>query len=107
MISEDLNGWSKEAKWDKDPVGKSWELVVRLVQVMFRDGTVPVEIVWAKMVLNLKGKVEYRGIGFVEVLWKVCAVVVNFRLKRSAVLHNALHGFRTGRGTGTLESKLD
>ena len=45
----------------------------------------------------------------VEVLWKVCAVVVNCWLKRSVVLHNALHGFRTGREmwTATLESKLD
>ena len=53
------------------------------------------------MVLLLKGKGEYRGIGLVEVLWKVCPVVVNFRLKRSVVLHGALHGFREGRGTGT------
>ena len=34
--------------------------------------------------------------------------MVNFRLKRGVVLHDALHGFRGGRGTGTatLESKL-
>ena len=45
MRAEDLKGWHKEAKWEKDPVGRRWELVVRLVQVMFRDGKVPVEIV--------------------------------------------------------------
>ena len=53
------------------------------------------------MVLILKGKGEYRGIELVEILWKVCAVVVNCWLKRSVVLHNALHGFRVGRGKGT------
>ena len=82
--------------------------MLRLVQVIFRDGTVPEEIVWANMLLPLKWKWEYRGIGLVEVLWEVCSVVINCRLKRSVVLHNALHGFREGRGTGTemLEAKL-
>ena len=50
----------------------------------------------------------YRGIGLVEVVWKVCAAVVNFRLKRSVILHDVLHGFRAGRGTDieTLEEKF-
>ena len=40
---------------------------------------------------------------------KVFAVVVNCRLKRSVVLHDTFHGFRTGRRTGTamLEANLD
>ena len=35
-------------------------------------------------------------------------MVTNCRLKRSVMIHDALHGFRAGRGTGTetLESKL-
>ena len=70
--------------------------------MMFRDGTVPEDIAWADMVLLPKGKGYYRGIGLVEVSWKVISVVVNYCLKRSAVLHNALHGFREGRGTGTV-----
>ena len=60
------------------------------------------------MVLLTKGKADYRGIGLVEVVWKVCATVVDCRLKRSVTLHDALHGFRTGRGMrkATLEAKL-
>ena len=58
MIEEDLKGWHKEAKREKYSKGISWELVVRLIQVVFRDGTVPEEIVWAMMVLLLKGKEE-------------------------------------------------
>ena len=86
-----------------------WKLVVQLVQVMFRDRTVPEYIAWEKMVVLLKGKGGYRGIGIVEVLWKLCSVVVNCRLKMSVGMHNALHGFREGRGTGmaTLEYKLE
>ena len=43
-----------------------------------------------------------------ELVWKVCAAVLNYRLKRSVILHDVLHGFREGRGTGTatLEAKL-
>ena len=80
MRSEDLKGWRKEANREKDPVGRRWEMLVRLVQVMFRDGTVPVEIAWEKMVLIPKGKGNHRGIGLAEVLWKVCAVLVNCRV---------------------------
>ena len=79
------------------------------MQLMFRGGTVPVEIAWTNMALVLKGEGGYRDIGLVEVLWKVYAVVINCRLKRSVVIHNSLHGFRTGRGTGTatLEANMD
>ena len=101
MRAEDLKEWLNEAKREKDPVDRRWELVVRLVQVLFRDGTLPVDIVWEKMVLIPKGKGEYRGIGLVEVLWKVCAVVVNCWLNRSVVIQDALHRFRSGRETWT------
>ena len=52
------------------------------------------------MVLLLKGKEEYQVIGLVNFLWKVSLVVNNFSFKRSVVLHDALHGFREGLGTG-------
>ena len=74
--------------------------MVRLVQLIFRDRTPPAYIAWVTMVLIPKGKGEYRGIGIVEVAWKVCAVVVNFWLNRGVVLHDALHGFIGGRGKG-------
>ena len=43
-----------------------------------------------------------------EVMWKVVAVILNRRFTSSITYHNALHGFRAGRGTGTatLEAKL-
>ena len=41
-------------------------------------------------------------------MWKVVAAVLNHRLTASITYHNFLHGFRSGRGTGTatLEAKL-
>ena len=65
MIAKDLEGWRKKAKREKDLERRRWELVVRLMQVMFRDGTVTEEISWEKLFLTPKGKGEYRGIGLV------------------------------------------
>ena len=54
------------------------------------------------------GKRDYRGIGLVEVMQKVVAAILNRRFTASITYHNLLHGFRSGRGTGTatLETKL-
>ena len=62
---------------------------------------VPEEVTWATMVFLLKVRVEYWGVGLVEVVWKVCTTVVNFWLKWSMTLHDTLHRFRAGRGIGT------
>ena len=79
-----------------------------LVQLAFGGGTMQKDIDWEEMALLPKGKGDYWGVGIAEVLWKVCAVVVNCCLKRSAVLHDALHWFIEGKGTGTanLEAKM-
>ena len=63
---------------------------------------------WQTVVLIPKGKKDYRGIGLVEVVWKVVAAILNRRFTSSITYHDALHGFRAGRGTGTatLEAKL-
>ena len=60
------------------------------------------------MVLIPKGKGDYCGIGLVEVMWKVMVANLNFRLTASITFHDFLHGFRAGRGTGTvtLEEKM-
>ena len=41
-------------------------------------------------------------------MWKVVAAILHRRLTTAITYHNALHGFRSGRGTGTatLEAKL-
>ena len=60
------------------------------------------------MVLIPKGKRDYCGIGLVEVIWKVVAMILNYRLTASITFHNFLHGFQAGHGTGTatLEAKM-
>ena len=68
---------------------------------MFREGKLSEDATWQTVVLIPKGKTDYRGIGLVEVMWKVVAAILNSRLSASITLHNFLHGFRAGRGTGT------
>ena len=66
------------------------------------------ESTWKAVVLIPKGGGDYYGIGRVEVVWKVMAVILNFLLTTSIDFHNVLHGFWECRGTGTtsLEAKL-
>ena len=54
-----------------------------------------------------KGKGEFRGIGLVEVVWKILTLILHRQLA-AIKLHDVLHGFREGRGTSTatLEAKL-
>ena len=46
-----------------------------LVQTAFREGDMEEEATWQTVVLIPKGRKEYRGIGLVEVMWKVVAEI--------------------------------
>ena len=78
------------------------------METEFRDRDLAEEETWQAVFLIPKGKKDYRGIGLVEVMWKVVVAILNHRFKASITYHDALHGFRAGRGTGTatLEAKL-
>ena len=81
---------------------------MELIHTSFQEGEMAEEATWQTVVLIPKGKKEYRGIGLVEVTWKVVAAILHRRLTTAITYHDALHGFRAGRGTGTanLEAKL-
>ena len=53
---------------------------------------------------------DYRGIALLEVVYKLISSIINQRLASglNTKFHNAIHGFRSGRGTGTatIEAKL-
>ena len=127
MQADDLKGWLAAARREekeretatKDGGGGGerecqteaeghFGRVVELIQTAFRDGKLAEEATWQAVVLILKVKGDYRGIGLVEVMWKVVPVILTRRLTSSITFHNVLHGFRAGRGTGTatLETKL-
>ena len=78
------------------------------MQTAFRDRDLAEEVTWQAVVLIPKGNKDYRGIGLVEVMWKVVTAIINRRFTASITYYNAFHGFRAGRGTvtATLEAKL-
>ena len=68
--------------------------------LLFR-GIVSRGFTWATIVILQKGKGKHQGIRLVKVTQKVCAGVMNIRLKRSVEIHEILHGLRNDRGIGT------
>ena len=65
-------------------------------------------MLWTIIVLIPKGNSgDFRGIGLLEVIWKVIERVLDERLS-TIPTHDALHGFRAKRGCGTgiMEAKL-
>ena len=86
----------------------NWWMVLDLIQTAFQEGKLAEDATWQAVVLIPKGKKDYQYIGLVEVIWKVVATILNFRLTASITFHDFLHGFRVGCGTdtATLEAKL-
>ena len=82
--------------------------MVALVRANFGEGILAEEATWQATVLFPKDKGDYRGIGVMEVIWKVVAENLKFWLIAYITYHDFLHGFLAGRGTGnsTLEAKL-
>ena len=65
-------------------------------------------MLWTIIVLVPKGNTgDFRGIGLLDVIWKVIERVLDERLSKIP-LHDTLHGFRAKRGCGTgiMEAKL-
>ena len=60
-----------------------WEMVMELIQTALREGELAEEAAWQAVVLIPKGGGDYRRIGFVEVIWKVVAVILNHNFTAS------------------------
>ena len=100
MKEEKLKAWLRAAIREKEPNTKTWDKVVSVIQIAFREGYIMEALMRKTMVLIPKGKDEYRGIGLVETIWKVCTSIVNSRLRSSIVLHDILHSLDRGGGQG-------
>ena len=56
--------------------------------MVFQEGDLAKESTWQAVVLIPKGEGDYRGIGLVEVMWKVVAVILNGRFTSSITFHD-------------------
>ena len=112
MKAEYLKGWlqgaiTEEKEGGREGAGTLWRAFIDLVQTVWETGSIPQQMLWMVVVLIPKGKGNYRGIGLLDQIWKGIEVVMDNRLK-CLELHDCLHGFLAGRGTGTaiMEVKL-
>ena len=70
---------------------------MRLCQHICRMGEIPQRMLLAIVVLIPKGSSgDFRGIGLLEVVWKLLERVLNLLLSQ-VPSHDYLHGFRAGR----------
>ena len=90
------------------PILEQWQNLVKITQFMWKHGDIPRYLGWIILVLIPKGNTDTRGIGLLESMWKLVESIIETLLRESVRLHDVLHSFCSGRGTGTsiLEPKL-
>jgi hypothetical protein len=108
MTTDHLKGWLAEAERAQDPDHSGWDLLVSLVGHVYETGDLPSCLPWSTMILLPKASGSFRGIGLLEVIWKLLTSIIDVRIKAAIDFHDALHGFWAKRGTGTaiIEAKL-
>ena len=74
--AEHLKEWVEEAYRDVDPYQENWDRVVDLIQTCFRERQVPTQLSWSTVALLPKGNGDYRGIGLLEISWKVIESII-------------------------------
>jgi Reverse transcriptase (RNA-dependent DNA polymerase) len=72
------------------------------VDLIFMGEPIPKSFGFGVLVLIPKGVPDqYRGIALLEIAYKLVSSIINRRLVKAIPFHDAIHGFRAGRGTGT------
>ena len=87
MRAEDIKSWlrgmereekaAKEGEEAHEGAGDTWYLFVWLLQHMWDEEEIPRQILLSVVVLIPKGSNNYRGIGLMEMAWKVLEVVLD------------------------------
>ena len=81
-------------------LGKKWRVFVKMIQTIWDQGEIPMQMSWMVVVLLPKGGGDFRGIGLLDPFWKVVEKVMVRRLG-TIEFHPCLHGGLPKRGTGT------
>jgi len=108
-IKEWLGHWETATEAEQ-PIGDNhpWLVFRALIRHVSSTGNLPARMAHATCVLLPKPDGGVRGLGLLEVCWKVIATILTRRLTSSIEFHDSLHGFRPARGTRTaiIEAKL-
>jgi hypothetical protein len=81
MRSEHLKEWLAAAVREADPDTQIWCVFVELIHHIFRSSQLPTELSWSLLVLIPKDSGGCRGIGLLEVVWKVVSSIIDIPLK--------------------------
>ena len=112
MTVEHLKEWMEGAEDEEIPTHtkKEWAMALKLVEHCFTNDAKEAPRAFEIGILALipKDITSYQGIALLESICKLASAIVSFRLSEGIQLHDAIHGFRAKRGTGTaiLELKL-
>jgi hypothetical protein len=113
MKAESIQEWLRHweiATEDELPIDEThpWLVFRALLRHVSSTGNLPARMAHATCVLLPKPDGGVRGLGLLEVCWKVIATILTRRLSNSIEFHDVLHGFRPARGTRTaiIEAKL-
>ena len=98
MRAEHLRQWLIAATRDDSPDAINWLKVVAIVQKSFQDGTLAKECTCQIVVLIMKGRGKFRGIGIVKVLWKAIESLLNCQVMAPISFQDTIHRFRVGLG---------
>jgi hypothetical protein len=98
LKAEDIKTWLKLATRKNNPILTKWDALVQLVQHCFSSsGNLPEELTWAVLVILPKTNGGFRGIGLLEVIWKIISSIIQLRVKAQVRYHDIIHGFTGGR----------
>jgi len=105
--AEHLLDWMNGANNGEPTKIEAWNKVLELVELVFTGKPLPKSFGTGILVLIPKGVPDqYRGIALLEVIYKLVSAIINRRLTEAIAFHDAVHGFCTGRGTGTATIEL-
>jgi hypothetical protein len=104
LVKEWLQGIMSEEDPEMGPdnvgMGDQWRALAWLIQAVWDEGKIPIQLGWVITVLIPKGGGDYRGISLLKPIWKVIELVMDHQLEVIA-LHDSLHGCRNRQKTGT------
>ena len=112
LTSSHLKEWMRAAEVAADkhkPIPEEWIALCKTVKHIWATGDIPDEMAWGTLILLPKAvEGQFRGIGLLEIVWKLISRIIDTRIKEAVQFHDCLHGFRARRGTGTaiIEAKL-
>lgn len=102
---EHLREWMEHANSDTICDQKyvtAWNHVLELVNMAFTGEPLPKSFGVGILVLIPKDVPDqFRGIALLEVIYKLISAIINRRFQDTVEFHDAIHGFRQNRGTGT------